>query len=68
MKTFTQIVLISLVFTIILTIVIWSGKRDEKIEIEATKYEKCVLAEYGVGPANWYETHGEYPPCPVTAQ
>ena len=41
----------------------WSTYHDKKIEQSAHVYEKCVMSQYGVSPANWYEAHGSYPEC-----
>ncbi len=49
-------------------IIAWSEVHDKQIEVGAQIYEMCVQQKYGVSPANYYQEHGEYPTCRVTAQ
>jgi len=49
--------------TSMLAIVIWSSKHDEKIMQSADIYEKCIIDEYGITPAHYYQLNGEYPEC-----
>ena len=51
------------IIVIIYAVVVWSNWHDEKIEQSATKYEQCVMTQYGVSPAYWYQEHGSYPDC-----
>lgn len=57
---------ILLLTAMIIIIVIWSDRRDMKLNEMAEVYEQCVKTEYNTTPSFWYEEHGEYPTCPPT--
>lgn len=48
---------------VIFVIMAWSVSNDKKVTLAADRYENCVYTQYGVSPANWYDTHGTYPTC-----
>ena len=41
----------------------WLTWHDEAMLRAADKYEACIIKEYGMHPAGWYDIHGEYPIC-----
>ncbi len=49
--------------TIVLFIA-WSERQSERIMEASYIYEKCIIEEYGRGPAEWYMQFNEYPECP----
>lgn len=64
-KIIVMVILSFTIFIIIGGILIWSIERDKELMGWAESYEKCVQAEYGATPVQYYNGNGEYPDCDI---
>lgn len=50
-------------FFILVIVLFWSAWRDEQLADASTRYENCILEQYGVYPTEYYKVNNQMPIC-----